>query len=100
IDLEDIEFQFMEGQNEEAINAQEIYMSGMKRLLEALGLDRLLNLRRMSERAKDSEELSRWRRQIVENYQALETYWYESEERPVPSWETLRSFNEICRLGW
>jgi hypothetical protein len=100
IDLEDIEFQFMEGQNEEAINAQEIYMSGMKRLLEALGLDELFTLRRMSERAKDSEELNRWRHQIVENYQALETYWHESQECPVPSWETLGSFNEIRRLGW
>jgi hypothetical protein len=96
IDLEDIEFQFMEGQNE----AQEIYMSGMKRLLEALGLNEFFTLRRMTERAKDAEELSRWRQQIAENYHALKAYWYESEPYPVSSWETLGSFKEIRRLGW
>jgi hypothetical protein len=100
IDLEDIEFQFMEGQSEEVVNAREIYMSGMKRLLKALSLDELFTLRRMSERAKDSEELSRWRQQMAENHRGLEAYWYESEEYPVSSRETLASFKEIRRLGW
>src|SRR5207237_6777708 len=48
----------------------------------------------------DSTELSRWRQQILENYQALEAYWHESEECPVSSWETLGSFKEVRRLGW
>jgi len=98
--LEDIEFQFMEGENERVANAHEIYRSGMTRLLKALGLDELFTLRRMSERAKDAEELRRWRQQMVENYRALEAYWYESEGCAVSSWETLASFKEIRRLGW
>jgi hypothetical protein len=100
IDFEDIEFQFMEGRSDEIVNAQEIYMSGMKRLLSTLGLDELFALRRMSERAKTEEELSRWRQQMNENYRALEAYWYESEGCQVMSWETLASFKEIRRLGW
>ena len=100
IDLEDIEFKFMEGESQELVDAHETYMSGMKRLLKALGLDELFTLRRMSERAKDAEELRRWRQQMVENYRALEAYWYESQGHPVSTWETLRSFKEIRRLGW
>ena len=100
IDLEDIEFQFMEGKSEQMANAQETYICGMKRLLEALGLDGLFTLRRVSERARDAQESRRWRQQMAANYRALEAYWYESETHPVSSWETLRSFQEIRRLGW
>src|SRR6188508_2885796 len=77
-----------------------MYMAGLKRLIECLGLNQLFNLRRMTERAKDSEELNHWRQQIAANYEALKTYWYESEDCPVSAWETLNSFNEIRRLGW
>jgi hypothetical protein len=100
IDFEDVEFQFMEGRSDEVINAQEIYMSGMKRLVGTLGLEKVFTLRRMSERAKTEEELSRWREQMNENYRALEAYWYESEGCQVSSWEALASFKEIRRLGW
>jgi hypothetical protein len=100
IDLEDIEFQFMESQSEEVVNAQNIYVSGMKRLVKALGLDELFTLGRMSERAKDPGELNRWRQQMAENYRALEVYWHDSEASPVSSWETLSAFKAIRRLGW
>lgn len=100
IDFEDIEFQFMEGRSKQVVNAQEIYMSGIKRLVETLGLDGLFTLRRMSERAKDAGELQRWRQQMAENHRALKTYWYESERCPVSSWATLGSFKEIGLLGW
>jgi hypothetical protein len=100
IDLEDIEFQFMEGESEEVVSSQEIYISGMKRLLNALGLDELFILRRISEHARDAEELGRWRQQMAENYRALEAYWHESEGCPVSSLETLASFRELRRLGW
>ena len=100
IDLEDIEFQFMEGESQEVVDAQETYMTGLKRLLKALGLDERFTLRRMSGRAKNAEELRRWRQQMVENYRALEAYWHESQGHPVSSWEALGSFKEIRRLGW
>ena len=100
IDLEDIEFQFMEGENPDVVDAQETYMAGLERLLKALGLDDLFTLRRMSGRARNAEELKRWRQQMVENHRALEAYWHESEGHPASSWETLDSFMEIRRLGW
>lgn len=100
IDFEDVEFQFMEGRSDEIINAQERYISCMKRLVETLGLDEIFALRRMSQRANTEEELSRWRAQMNENYRALEAYWYESEGCQVSSWETLASLREIRRLGW
>src|SRR4029077_4464610 len=95
-----VEFQFMEGQSEEILNAQQVYMSGIKRLVSVLGWDELFTLSKMSEHAKDAEELKRWRQQMAENYRALEAYWHESEGCPVSLWETLQSFNEIGRLGW
>ncbi len=100
IDVEDIEFQFMEGQTKEVISAQETYISGMKRLLGALGLNERFTLRRLSERARDRQELDRWRQQMDENYRALEAYWHESECCPAPSRETLPSFKRISQLGW
>ena len=72
----------------------------MNVMLGALSLDDLFTLRRMSERAKDEEELERWRQQMAKNYRALEAYWHESEGSPVSSWEALASFKEIRRLGW
>ena len=100
IDFEDVEFQFMEGPGAEVINAQDLYISGLHRIVEALELDELFVLRRISEHARDAEELRRWRQQMAENYRALEAYWHESEACPVSSWETLPSFNRIRELGW
>ncbi|HEY4283934.1 MAG TPA: hypothetical protein VGM62_12785 [Chthoniobacterales bacterium] len=100
IDLEDIEFQFMEGQNEEVVTAQDTYISGLSHLRKALGLNELFTLRRISEHAKDADELGRWRQQMAENYRVLEAYWHESEECPASSWATLGSFKELRRLGW
>jgi hypothetical protein len=100
IDLEDLEFEFMEGESKEVVNSQNTYISGMKRLLKALALDEFFTVRRISERAKSAEELRQWRQQMAENYRALQAYWSESEACPVSLWETLESFSEIRRLGW
>ena len=100
VDFEDVEFQFMEGPRAAVIHAQDLYISGLNRIVEALELDELFVLRRISEHARDAEELRRWRQQMAENYRALEAYWHESEACPVSSWETLASFNRIRELGW
>jgi len=100
IDFEDLEFQFMEGETEDVINTQEVYISGVKCLVEALGLRDLFIVRRISDHAQNAEELFRWRRQMSENYRALEAYWWESEAVPVESWETLASVEKLRELGW
>jgi hypothetical protein len=100
LDVEDIEFEFMETQSQEVIAARDIYIRGLKRLIVALGLDEHFIVRRMSERAKSAEELKRWRRQMTENYQALEAYWLDSEKSPAESWAKLPSFKTLCQLGW
>ena len=100
IDVEDIEFEFMEGQSEEVANAQQIYIGGIKRLLLVLGLGELFTLRIMSKRAKDGQQLGQWRQQMLHNYRALQAYWSESQACPVSSWEMLPSLKEIHRLGW
>jgi hypothetical protein len=100
LDVEDIEFEFMETQSQEVIVAREIYIGGLKRLIIALGLDEHFTVRQVSQRAKSAEELERWRRQMTENYQALETYWLDSENSAAKSWPELPSFNALCQLGW
>ncbi|RPI08169.1 MAG: hypothetical protein EHM71_09020 [Zetaproteobacteria bacterium] len=100
LDVEDIEFEFMERQDAEVVAARETYVSGLKRLIAALQLDEAFTLRRTSEHAKSEEELRCWRRQMVENHRALEAYWYESEGRTVAAQEALPSFKELRRLGW
>jgi hypothetical protein len=100
IDIEDIEFEFMEMQNEEVARARETYISSLKRFIKALQLGETFTLRSVSEHAKSSEELMRWRRQITENHRVLEVYWYESEGLTLPEREELGSFKELRRLGW
>ena len=100
LDVEDIEFEFMEVQNEDVVGARETYVSGLKRLIAALQLDEVITLRRTSEHAKSEEELRCWRQQMVENHRVLEAYWYESEGRTVAAQEALPIFKELRRLGW
>jgi hypothetical protein len=100
IDIEDIEFEFMEGQNNEMVVARDLYISGMRWLIRTLGLGELFTLRRTSERATSPEELTRWRQQIAENYRALESYWYKSEGCPAPTRDELSSLKKLAGLGW
>ncbi len=100
LEVEDIEFEFMEGQDKEVVVARETYISSLRRLIGALQLGDVFTLRRVSEHAQSKEELLRWRQQMAANYRALETYWYESEERTLSSQEDLPSFKELRRLGW
>jgi hypothetical protein len=100
LDVEDIEFEFMERQDSEVIDARDIYISGLRRLIKALRLGEVFTLCRVSERAKSREELRCWRQMMTENHQALESYWYESEGRTIAAQEALPSFNELRRRGW
>jgi hypothetical protein len=98
--MEDIDFEFVELQNPQSAETQELYISGMKRLIGALGRDDLFVVRRVSECATSSDELGRWRNQIAENYRALKVYWQESEKCAGNSAETLPSFKQLAHLGW
>jgi hypothetical protein len=98
--VEDIEFQFMEVQNEEVCEAQDSYVSGLRRLIKALGLGEVFTLRRVSEYARSGEELKAWRQQMAENHRVLKAYWYESEGPTLATHESLPSFKELSRLGW
>jgi len=100
LDVEDIEFEFMEGQNEEVVKAQETYVSGLRRLIKILWLGEVFTVRRVSECAKNGEELGWWRQQMAENHRVLEAYWYESEGCTFAKEEELGSFQELRRLGW
>lgn len=100
LDVEDIEFEFMEVQNDEVLKARETYISGLRRLIKTLELDEIFNVRRMSERAKNGEELRRWQQQMAENHRALKAYWYESEGCTLAKQEMLGTFKELRQLGW
>jgi hypothetical protein len=100
LDVEDIEFEFMEMQNEGVVAAREIYISGLRRLIKALRLGERFTVRRVSECAKSGEELRSWRQQMAENHRVLEAYWYESEGLTIATQEVLPSFKKLRRLGW
>ena len=100
LDVEDLEFEFMEMQNEEVVAARETYISGLRRLIDTLRLGKVFALCRVSERAKSAEVLKQWRQQMEENHRALEAYWYESEGCIGAKQEALPSFKELRRLGW
>ena len=100
LDVEDIEFEFMEPQSEEVARARETYISGLRRLIKTLRLDEVFTLRRVSECARNEEELRRWRQQMAENHRVLKAYWYESEGCTCAKEEELGSFQELRRLGW
>ncbi len=100
LDVEDIEFEFMERQDKEVLDARETYVSGLRRLIAALQLGAVFTLRRVSEHAKSGEELRCWRQRMAENHRVLEAYWYESEGRTIAEQMALPSFKELRRLGW
>lgn len=100
LDVEDLEFEFMEGEEPDVVGARERYIGGLRRLLAVLGLDRVFSVALVSEKATSPEELRRWRTRLRENYRALETYWWESEAVGPERSCDLESYRALCRLGW
>ncbi len=97
---EDIEFEFMEGVECELKESRNRYIGGLRRTIQALGLEDVFSVVRISEKAKDQEEIRAWFSQMEENYRVLEAYWYESEEKGIAGHEAYPSFRALQRLGW
>jgi hypothetical protein len=100
LDVEDIEFEFMEVEDEGVVDARETYILGLMRLIKALRLGEVFVLRRVSEYAKSGEELRCWQQMMTENHRMLKSYWLESEGCTIAAQEALPSFKELCRRGW
>ena len=100
LDVEDIEFQFMEGQNAEIVVAREKYITSLRRLIGALRLRDGFTLGMVSDHAGSAEELGRWQAQIEENHRVLAAYWQESEGCSSTACEQLPTYRELRRLGW
>jgi len=98
--VEDIEFEFMEGSSDELIEASHRYVSGLRRLVDVLGLSDVFSVLTTSERAAGGAQLTAWRTQIAENHRALKAYWYESETCMPDQWGSLPSFHDLRRIGW
>src|SRR5262249_33668561 len=71
IDLEDIEFEFMEGAEPELVWARTEYIGGLRKAIRVFGLDDCFLANRISGKAKDKHELQSWMAQMELNYRAL-----------------------------
>jgi len=98
--LEDIEFEFMEGNDPELSDSRNRYIDGLQSMIRVLGLEDVFTVSRMSCKAKDEGELNRWIAQLQDNYKALNAYWYESEKKGIAGYENYESFKVLRRLGW
>jgi hypothetical protein len=90
----------MEGVEPVVKEARNRYFNGLRRIVHALGLEDVFAFVRMSDRAAGEQERRGWLAQMEENYRALESYWYESEERGIANCETYASYRALRRLGW
>ena len=97
---EDLEFEFMEGAESDLKASRNRYIGGLRRTIRALGLEDVFAVVRISEKARDREEVRAWLCQMEENYRVLEAYWYESEEKGIAGHEGYASFRALRRLGW
>ena len=100
IDLEDIEFEFMEGADPDLVQSRYNYIDGLQKVIRIFGLDDVFRTNKMSDKAKDQQELRGWMAQMEENYHVLKDYWYESEMKGIDGFETYESFAVLKRLGW
>jgi len=98
--MEDVEFEFMEGQEPELEEARGRYFNGLRGIVHALGLEDVFAFLKMSDKSLDAQERRDWVAQMQENYDALERYWYESERRGIARHETYDSYRALQRLGW
>lgn len=100
IDLEDIEFEFMEGASADLMQSRYNYIAGLQEVIRIFGLDDVFLTNKISDKAKDKQELCSWMAQMEENYNVLKNYWYESEKKGIDGFETYESFLALKRLGW
>jgi hypothetical protein len=98
--LEDIEFEFMEGNDPLLSYSRDHYIDGLQSMIRVLGLQDVFAVSRMSCKAKDEGELNRWIAQMQDNFKALNAYWYESEKNGIAGYENYESFKVLRRLGW
>jgi hypothetical protein len=98
--VEDLEFEFMEGRTGELVEARQHYVSGLRRLIKALGLGKVFRISTTSEKARDEVQLNAWRTTMAANYRALKAYWHESEACEPALWQSLPSFHDLRRIGW
>ena len=98
--VEDVEFEFMEGLGLELNDARSRYINGLRGIVRALGLEDIFAFVKMSDRAADDQERRDWGAQMEDNYRALESYWYESEENGIAGCESYASYQALRRLGW
>jgi hypothetical protein len=100
IDLEDIEFEFMEGADPDLMQSRYEYIAGLQKVIRIFALDDVFLTNKISDRAKDKQELRSWMAQMEENYHVLKDYWYESEKKGIDGFEAYESFRTLKRLGW
>jgi|GEM_PF-6003044 len=100
LDVEDLEFEFMEGEAPPIAEARARYLAGVQRLIRVLRLERVFVVRRVSDKAVTADDLRRWRARMQENYEALARYWWESEHPGVERNGELASYRALQRLGW
>ena len=100
IDLEDIEFEFMEGDDPDLAQSRYNYIAGLQKVIRIFALDDVFRTNKISDKAKDKQELRSWMAQMEENYHVLKAYWYESGKKGIDGFETYESFATLKRLGW
>jgi hypothetical protein len=98
LQMEDLEFAYMEGAAAALIAARERYIAALRDL--ARIADQGIHVRAVSEYAADGAELERWRARMAENHRALAAYWADSERAGIACHETLASYHALRALGW
>jgi len=100
LDVEDIEFDFIEGSAPDLVQARQCYVDGLRRLVQVLGVGNVFCVAKISDKAVDERELAGWHTQMAANYRALEAYWIESERTGIEHGHLLPSYAALCSLGW
>jgi hypothetical protein len=98
--VEDLEFEFMEGLEPELKDARRRYLDGLRGIVRALDLEDVFAFLKMSDKSWDEQERRDWVAQMQENHDALERYWYESENNGIARFESYDSYHALQKLGW
>lgn len=98
LQMEDLEFAYMEGATPALAAARERYIDALRELARIAGEG--IRVRAVSDYAADETELARWRARIAENHRALAAYWADSERAGIARHDTLASYRALRALGW
>lgn len=98
LQMEDLEFAYMEGATQPLAAARERYIGALREL--AGVVDASIRVRAVSDYAANDAELERWRARIAENHRAIATYWADSERAGIAHHDTLASYRALRALGW